>query len=232
MTGRSRATRRGRRGGRSRPSSRGAPPCTSRRRRRRDARSGACCIQLERAPRDREQERERAPEAARLRRVVAALPVGILADQVHRHLPPHPVPSGDRRRKARERQERVHEVRVRLAPHPRVHPAHRGPDHEPQMRHAEALRQEPVLRLHHVVVRVARESSPSGRRSASRSRRGPMPSGITMKIARRVERLARPEEDARERRTEELRRRAARPVQDEDGVRRASRGCRRASGRT
>ena len=172
----------------------------------------------ERAAGQSEQKRVRAPEAARLRRVVAALPLRVAADEVHRHLPPHAVAPRDRRGEARERQERVHEVRIRLAPHPRVHPAHRRADHEPQMGHAETLGQEPVLRADHVVVRVARELRPE---PVARLRRAavPDPVGDHHVIARGVERLARAEQNAGERRAEELRRRAARPVQDEHRVR-------------
>ena len=86
--------------------------------------------------------------------------------------PPHPVAAGDLRRQARERHQRVHEVRIALAPQPGVHAAHRRAHHEPQVVDAEALGDQPVLRLDHVVVAVARETARAGRRSACSSGRG------------------------------------------------------------
>ena len=57
-------------------------------------------------------------------------------------------------------EERVHEAGMGVAPAPGVHAAHRGPGDQQQVVDAEVLRQQPVLRRHHVVVVVAREIHP------------------------------------------------------------------------
>ena len=49
------------------------------------------------------------------------------------------------------------DVRISHAPDPGVHAAHRIADHQPQMLDAEALRDQAVLRIDHVVVIVFRK---------------------------------------------------------------------------
>ena len=71
--------------------------------------------------------------------------------------PPDAVASRDLRGQARERHQRVHEVRMPLAPQPGVHAAHRRAHDEAQVIHAEPFGEQAVLRLHHVRVAVARE---------------------------------------------------------------------------
>ena len=73
---------------------------------------------------------------------------------IRRHIA---VAAGDLRRQAGQRHQRVHEVRIRLAPQPGVHPAHRGADHQPQVVDPQPFGQQPVLGLDHVVVAVVRE---------------------------------------------------------------------------
>jgi hypothetical protein len=159
----------------------------------------------------------RGPQGRRLLGVVAAAPRRIAADRVGDDAPPGAVPAGDLRREARERHERVDEVRMLLAPEPGVHPAHRRPEDEPHARHAQPLDEEPPLRLDHVAVAVAREARVE---PVARLRRPAVPDAVGQhdEEARRVERLPRPEQLARELGADELRAAAGRAVQDEHRV--------------
>jgi hypothetical protein len=71
-----------------------------------------------------------------------------------------PVAAGNRDRLARDRHQRVHQVRIHLAPHPRVHAAHGAAEHEPQVPHVETLGEHAVLGLDDVAVAVVREFRP------------------------------------------------------------------------
>ncbi len=92
--------------------------------------------------------------------VVAVLPRGIGADCVNNYSPPHPVAPRHLRRQAGQRHERVHEIRIHLAPQPRVHPAHRGAHDQAQVVHPQPFRQQFVLRRDHVAVAVGRKLGP------------------------------------------------------------------------
>jgi hypothetical protein len=82
-----------------------------------------------------------------------------VGDRVDDRLAPDAVAAGDLRREAGERHERIHELRMLLAPQPGVHAAHGGAHDEPRMVHLQPLGEQQVLRLHHVVVGVVREVS-------------------------------------------------------------------------
>ena len=140
------------------------------RRRRRASGASFCACTVD--PAISVEDLDRALEAGRLRRVVAALPRRVVADAVHEHLAPHPVAARDLRRHAGERHQAVHEVGVGLAPHPRLHAAHRRAHHELEVVDLQPLGHQPVLRRHHVRVGVARETARAGRRSACCSARG------------------------------------------------------------
>ena len=63
-------------------------------------------------------------QARRLRFVIAAAPIRIVADRVDDHATPGAVASGNLCRQSRQGHERVHEIRMRFAPQPGVHSAH------------------------------------------------------------------------------------------------------------
>ena len=86
--------------------------------------------------------------------VVAALPFGILANRIHHHLAPDAIAPSDLYRQARQRHERVHEIRIRFAPDERMHASHRSAHDKPQMIHAQPFVDEPVVCGNHVVVIV------------------------------------------------------------------------------
>ena len=145
-------------------------------------------------------------------------------------LAPDAVAAGDLRRQAGERHQRVHEVRMALAPHPGVHAAHRRAHDQAQVIHAEAFGEQAVLRLDHVGVAVVRElraqpvAGLGGFAVADAV-------GQHDEVLRRVERLARAEQLARELRPQELRAAAAGAVADEhriahDALARPSAACR------
>ena len=94
---------------------------------------------------------------ARLGGVIAAIIVGIVADGLQHHPPQHPVARRHLGRLRRHRHQRVHELRIFAAPDPGVHAAHRIADHEPQMLDAEAFRDQPIVRIDHVLVIVFRK---------------------------------------------------------------------------
>src|SRR5262249_60298944 len=69
----------------------------------------------------------------------------------------NPVAAGNRDRLARDWHQRVHQVGIHLAPHPRVHAAHGTAEHEAQVTHVETLGEHAVLGLDDVAVAVVRE---------------------------------------------------------------------------
>ena len=93
-------------------------------------------------------------QAVRLGFVFALLPFGISADVIDDHATPNAVASGNLSGQARQRHERVHEVRMHFAPEPGVHPTHRGAHHEAQMVDAQAFGEEAVLGFDHVAIAV------------------------------------------------------------------------------
>ncbi len=84
-------------------------------------------------------------------------PSRIFLDRVDDHLAPHAVAARDLHGKTGKRHQRIHERRVSLTPDERVHAAHRGAHHQPQMIDAQPLRDQRVLRGDHVVVIVVRK---------------------------------------------------------------------------
>ena len=97
------------------------------------------------------------PEGLGLGRVVAVLPVGIVADRIDDQPPHHPVAARHRRRLGRHGREGVHEIRIFRAPQPGVHAAHRIADHQAQVADAEALLEQAILGVDHVGVVVPGE---------------------------------------------------------------------------
>ena len=122
-------------------------------------------VPLDRAARHQHQDVDCGLEPARLGCVVAVVPVRVPADIIDNHLPHDTVATGDRGRHARKRDEAIHEVRIGLSPDPRVHAAHRRAHDNAEVVHLQPLGQEPVLRCHHVLVRVARKARAQIRRS-------------------------------------------------------------------
>ena len=158
----------------------------------------------------------RRPQRARLSGVVAVVPFRIVADRVDHHPPHHPVPARHGGRLRRHRHQRIHEVRIRHAPHPGLHATHRIADHQSQVLDAQAFGHQPVLRHDHVVVVVTREL---GAQPVRRLRRLSGADGVRQddEILGRVERLARAEQLAGERRRQQVRASAAGAVQHETG---------------
>ena len=135
--------------------------------------------------------------AARLRRVVAAVPLRVVADRLvsmRRSIQLRPDIAIGRQAIGTSASMNV---RVLLAPDPGLHAAHGIADHEAQVLHAQALGHQAVLREHHVVVVVAREF-----RAQAVGGLGRFPGaervGQDDVVAARVERLARPEQLAGE----------------------------------
>ena len=108
--------------------------------------------------------------------------------------------------KTRQRHERVHEIRMRFTPEPGVHSAHRRPHDEPRVIHAEAVCEQPKLRLDHVAVAVARKFCVH---AVARLTRFPVTDAIGQNDEkfRRVERLARTKKLAGEFRADRIARR-------------------------
>jgi len=158
-----------------------------------------------------EERRGDAP-AARLLLVVAALPVGIVADRLGEQAPHHPVASRHLRRRGGHRHGDVHEARILLGPHPGLHAAHRVADHQAQVAHAEVLGDQAVLGAHHVVVVVLREAHAQAVGGLARFA-GADRVGEDEVIALRVERLPGAEQLAGEARRQHASRRAGRAVQ-------------------
>ena len=71
------------------------------------------------------------PEPVGLRVIFAAVIARIVFDIVHDHIAPDAIATADLLRQARERHECVHHHRIRLAPKPRLHAAHRRAHHQP-----------------------------------------------------------------------------------------------------
>ena len=156
-------------------------------------------------------------ESRRRRRVVAAIPCRIVPDRVHGHRADHAVATGDLRRHAGERREAVHELRVRLAPHPAVHAPHRRAHDEPQVVHAKLLASAGDAAPRPCRRRCSAGTSREARHWACSTRHDRCrPEGRCSTA--RVEQLARAEQLARVRGTEEAPAGAARPVQDHHGV--------------
>ena len=93
----------------------------------------------------------------RLAGVVAVVVIGIVADGLDHAPPQQPVARGHRGRLRGHRHQRIHHLRIALAPDPAVHAAHRIADHQPQMLDAEPLGDEPILRVDHVGIVVFRK---------------------------------------------------------------------------
>ena len=159
----------------------------------------------------------RGTEAARLGRVGAVLPLGIRADRVDRRPPPHSVASGNLGRQAGERHQRVHHVRIALAPEPGVHSAHRGAHDETQMVDAESINEQAMLGFEHVEIPVLRELRAQSVTGLARLAVTDVVRRDDVEL-RGVERLPRPEQLIGERAAGELRAGAARPVHHQDGV--------------
>ena len=157
------------------------------------------------------------PQPGRLRGVLAAVIARIVADEVHDHRSDHAIPPGDLRRRAGKRHEAVDECRIALAPDPGVHASHRRAHRQPQVIDSEPLRQQLVLGVHHVVVRVLRKP---GVQSVTRLARVSVADAVRQndEVLRRVEQLARAEQLAGERATGECRSRAGGAVIDDHGV--------------
>ena len=79
----------------------------------------------------KEQDAQRGSQAMRLLLVLTIVPVGIGADGIYDRATPDSVPSGNLGGQACQRQEGIHEIRVRFAPEPSVHPAHGSAKHKP-----------------------------------------------------------------------------------------------------
>ena len=146
--------------------------------------------------------------------VVAVVPVRIVAHRVGDHPPHHPVAARHRGRLRRHRHQRVHQVRIGLAPHPGLHAAHRIADHQAQMLDAEPLGDQPVLRRDHVGVVVEREF---GAQPVGRLGRFPGADRVRQddEIFRGVERLARRRTARRRRPRQETGAGASGAVQDQ-----------------
>ena len=118
-------------------------------------------LPLDRGRAHQDQQPLRAAEARHRRLLVlAARESRVVPDRIHERLAPDAVAADDGRRRAGQRHERVHEGRMRVAPHPSVHAAHRGAQQQPQVGHAQPVRQQPVLERDHVGVAVLREPLP------------------------------------------------------------------------
>ncbi len=153
----------------------------------------------------------------RLRGIIAAAPFRIVADRVDNHPAPGAVAPGNLRRQTGQRQERIHEIRMRFTPKPRVHSAHRCPHHEPRMVHSQAVGQQSKLRLDHVDVAVTRKLRVH---SVARLARFPVPDSVREhdEKFRGIKRLTRAKKFAREFRPDELRAAAGRPMRDQHRV--------------
>lgn len=91
---------------------------------------------------------------------------------------------------------------MQIAPHPGLHAAHRGAEHEAQPVHAEALGEQRVLGVNHVGVGVARESGPQAVAGLAGAAVADAV-GHDQEVAAGVEQLARPEEHICELRAQE-----------------------------
>ncbi len=96
-------------------------------------------------------------QAGRLGFIFAAVPSRVVPDRVDDDTAPAAVATGDLRRQTRQRHKRVHEIGMRFAPEPGVHPAHRRAHHQPCVIYAHAIGQQAILRFDHVDVTVARK---------------------------------------------------------------------------
>jgi hypothetical protein len=121
------------------------------------------------------------------------------------------------RRQAGQRHQRIHEIGVTFAPHPGLHAAHRRAHDQPQVIHPEALGEQPVLRIHHVVVAIAREFRAQ---AIAGLRRLAVADAVGHhdEVLVRVQDLPGAEQFAGEFGADELRTTAARAVSDEHGV--------------
>src|SRR5436309_1469252 len=129
-------------------------------------------------------------------RVVAVVPRGVEHDGLAGGLDEQHAP----RRRARQRHQgdqAVHDVRMRHAPLERLHPAHRGTDHGHHVVDAELLLEQPALRLHHVAHPELRKLHARLRLAVARRSREPVADGVggDHEVLRRVQRLARPDEE-------------------------------------
>ena len=146
-----------------------------------------------------------------------ARPCRVVADGFGNHPPPHAVAPADRCRQARQGHQRVHYVRVRLAPHPNVHAAHAGAHDQAQMVDVQAIDHQAVFSVHHVGVLVVREF---GMQSPARATGLPVADVVGQDHVklRHVQRLARPKQLARKDVAHELRAAAGGAVHDEHRV--------------
>jgi hypothetical protein len=94
---------------------------------------------------------------ARLRGVIAAIVVGIVADGLEHHPPQHPVARRHLGRLRRHRHQRIHGLRIFHAPDPAMHAAHRIANHQPEVFYAEPFLDQAMLRIDHVLVIVFRK---------------------------------------------------------------------------
>ena len=149
--------------------------------------------------------------------VVAAVPVGIVLDCFDRKPALVPVLARNLDRLARDRHHAVHEIGKHEAPHPTVHAAHRGAEHEPQMPDVEMLGDQPMLRRDDVLIAVVRKF----RAQAVARFRGAATADCGRQndeIFRGIERLAGLEQLVGERGPQPVGARAAGAVQEHDPV--------------
>src|SRR5713226_1600880 len=173
--------------------------------------------QQRRAPRDQQQIQSRTQRLFRLRRVLPALPLRIVPNRVHHHLPPHAIPPRNLYRLARQRHQRVHKLRIRFPPHKRMHAPHRRPQNQPQMLHAQVLQQR-MMRRHHVVIVILRKFRVQ---PVARLRRFPMPNPVRQNdvVLRRIQQLPRAKQFPRKLRLQKLRPRSPSPMQQHHRIR-------------
>ena len=157
-------------------------------------------------------------QALRLRGVVAALPLRIVADRVDRDAPPDAVAAGDLRRQAGERHQRVHEIRDSVSPHSQVC---MPPIDVPITSRRWFTPRPSVSRrcsaVDHVAIAVARKPRAQAVARLARLAVADVV-GQHDEVARDVEQLAGPEQLAGKAGADELRARSARAVHDQHGV--------------
>ena len=162
-------------------------------------------------------ERRDADPVGRLLLVVAVVPLRIVADRLDVDAALDPVAPAHRPGLARDRHQRVHEIRKHLAEHPGQHAAERQAHHQLQTRDAEALGDEAVLRHRDVVQPIVRKARAQAvARLAGAAEADDV--GDDEEMPRGVERLAGAEQLAGERRLEPGLGRAGGVVDQQHGV--------------
>ena len=168
-------------------------------------------------PGDHQEACRRAQRTRGLALVVALQPLRIAADSVREQLAPQAVAARNLHRQTGERHQGIHEIRKRFPPHERVHAAHRGSHHQPQVVHLETLQHQGVLGSHHVRIGVLREACAQAVAGFARfSVTDPVRQNYEILIA--VEQLTAPEQHAGEMLVEQTPARAAGAVQDQDRI--------------